>query len=155
MDGRTIHDTAMTTGDRAQSFPPPLQVVLDTTDVRGLAEFYRKLLGYVYRRGDEPPPPDQTDERGQDWLVIEHPSGTPRIAFQQTQRLPRSTWPEADVPQQLHLDLMVPSLSDFELQHQRALELGATVLYDRSHDEQEPLRVYADLAGHPFCIFVG
>jgi hypothetical protein len=26
--------------------------------------------------------------------------------------------------------------------------------YDRSGDEEEPLRVYADPAGHPFCIFV-
>ena len=28
------------------------------------------------------------------------------------------------------------------------------LLYDRSADPQEPLRVYADPAGHPFCIFV-
>jgi hypothetical protein len=28
------------------------------------------------------------------------------------------------------------------------------MLYDRSDDPEEPLRVYADLAGHPFCIFV-
>jgi hypothetical protein len=28
------------------------------------------------------------------------------------------------------------------------------VLMDRSDDEEEPLWVYADLAGHPFCIFV-
>ena len=26
---------------------------------------------------------------------------------------------------------------------------------DRSDDPDEPLRVYADLAGHPFCVFVG
>jgi hypothetical protein len=28
------------------------------------------------------------------------------------------------------------------------------MLDDRSDDPQEPLRVYADPAGHPFCIFV-
>lgn len=28
------------------------------------------------------------------------------------------------------------------------------MLYDRSDDPEEPLRAYADLAGHPFCIFV-
>ena len=33
------------------SFPSVVQVVLDTTDVRGLAEFYRKLLGFAYRAG--------------------------------------------------------------------------------------------------------
>lgn len=145
----------MATSDRVDSFPSLLQVVLDTTDARRLAEFYRKLLGYVYRAGDEPPATGQADERGQDWLVIHDPSGASRIAFQQVSALPRSTWPEHDVPQQLHLDLMVPSIAEFERQHQRALELGATVLYDRSQDPQEPLRVYADLADHPFCIFVG
>ena len=41
--------------DSRQTFPVLDQVVLDTTDVRALAEFYRKLLGYVYRAGDEPP----------------------------------------------------------------------------------------------------
>ena len=32
------------------------QVVLDTTDARALAEFYRELFGLAYRPGDEPPP---------------------------------------------------------------------------------------------------
>jgi hypothetical protein len=50
--------------------------------------------------------------------------------------------------------MSVPSVEEFEVQHQRALDLGARVLFDRSHDEQEPLRVYADPDGHPFCIFV-
>ncbi|GGM11617.1 hypothetical protein GCM10010102_04180 [Promicromonospora citrea] len=31
-------------------------VVLDTTDARALAEFYRRLLGLGYREGDAPPP---------------------------------------------------------------------------------------------------
>lgn len=31
---------------------------------------------------------------------------------------------------------------------------GGQLLYDRSNDPQEPLHVYADPAGHPFCIFV-
>ena len=36
----------------------------------------------------------------------------------------------------------------------RALQLGARLLYDRFDDPEEPLRVYADPAGHPFCLFV-
>ena len=136
------------------SFPSVVQVVLDTTDARGLAEFYRNLLGFAYRAGDEPPAEGQVDERGQDWLVIRHPSGSPRIAFQQVRTLPRSTWPRDEIPQQLHLDLSVSTLQDLHRQHERALELGATLLHDRSEDKQEPLRVYADPAGHPFCIFV-
>ena len=31
------------------------QVVLDCTDARGLAEFYRQLLRFAYREGDEAP----------------------------------------------------------------------------------------------------
>jgi len=31
---------------------------------------------------------------------------------------------------------------------------GARLRLDRSDDEDEPLRVYADPSGHPFCIFV-
>ena len=34
------------------------------------------------------------------------------------------------------------------------LALGARLLYDRSDDPEEPLYVYADPAGHPFCVFV-
>ena len=62
-------------------------------------------------------------------------------------------WPDGDVPQQLHLDLTVPRIEALENQHSRATALGARLLLDRSDDVQEPLRVYADPAGHPFCIF--
>jgi Glyoxalase-like domain len=140
--------------EHTRSVPSVLQVVLDTTDARRLAEFYRQLLGFVYRAGDEPPAGDQFDNRGQDWLVLHHPAGSPRIAFQQVPALRRSTWPQEEVPQQLHLDLTVPTVRALDMQHERALELGATLLYDRSHHAEEPLRVYADPAGHPFCIFV-
>ena len=140
--------------ETGRSFPLLRQVVLDTTDARGLAEFYRQLLGFAYRAGDEPPDAGEIDERGRDWLVLHHPSGVPRIAFQQVSALPESTWPEDEVPQQLHLDLTVPTWPELETQHQRAVELGARLRYDRSRDAEEPLRVYADPAGHPFCIFV-
>lgn len=36
------------------SVPLLRSVVVDTTDARSLAEFYRQLLGYRYRPGDEP-----------------------------------------------------------------------------------------------------
>jgi len=136
------------------SFPVLRQVVLDTTDARGLAEFYRDLLGYVYREGDQPPPAGEVDEKASGWLVIHHRSGSPRIAFEQVDSLAAATWPEGPVPQQLHLDLTVPNLEDLEIHHRRAIALGATVLEDRTDDEEEPLWVYADPSGHPFCIFV-
>ena len=133
-----------------QEFPELLQTVLDTTDARRLAEFYRQLLGLKYRPGDQEPDPD-----GDDWLVLRDAAGNNRLAFQQVPALPEATWPEGPRPQQLHLDLIVPSEAQLEAQHERALNLGARLLFDRSDDPEEPLRVYADPAGHPFCIFVG
>ena len=94
------------------------------------------------------------DANGQEWLVICDPHGTTRIAFQQVSTLPASTWPADGVPQQLHLDMSVASVEALNVQHERATSLGARLLLDRSDDQQEPLRVYADPAGHPFCIFV-
>ena len=132
-----------------RDFPELLQVVLDTTDTRGLAEFYRRLLGLRYRPGDEDPRPD-----GDDWLVLRDDAGNNRLAFQQVPALAEATWPEGPRPQQLHLDLTVPTTEQLDAQHERALALGARLLFDRSDDPDEPLRVYADPAGHPFCIFV-
>jgi hypothetical protein len=136
-------------------FPRLLQVVLDTTDARGLAEFYRQLLGLRYRPGDDPPAADEPDTAGQDWLVLRDAAGTNRIAFQHVAALPEATWPEGPIPQQLHLDLTVRTKAQLDAEHERALGLGARLLRDRSDDPDEPLRVYADPAGHPFCIFVG
>jgi catechol 2,3-dioxygenase-like lactoylglutathione lyase family enzyme len=129
-------------------------VVLDTTDARRLAEFYRELLGYRYRPGDEPPGPGEPDPAGTDWLVLVAPDGQGRLAFQQVEQLPSSTWPDPGVPQQLHLDLSVPSSEDLIAQHERILALGGGPLSDRVDDPDEPLYVYADPSGHPFCVFV-
>jgi hypothetical protein len=79
--------------------PQLRQVVLDTTDARVLAEFYRQLLGYRYRPGDEPPAPGEPDPQGRDWLVLRDPAaGGAQVAFQQVAALPRATWPEGPVP---------------------------------------------------------
>ncbi len=140
-----------------QVHPVIRQTVLDTTDPRGLAEFYRRLFGLAYRPGDEPPPEGQPDERGQDWLVLRSPAGGEGgdLAFQKVDTLPEATWPDnVTVPQQMHLDTTVPDAAALDSAHDRALALGARLLLDRSADPDEPLRVYADPAGHPFCIFV-
>ena len=138
----------------AAAFPALRQFVLDATDARALAEFYRELLGYDYRPGDEAPPAGQDDPKGRDWLVLRDPSGAPNLAFQQVDQLPRSTWPATETPQQAHLDLTVPDERSLAEQHERALRLGARLLLDRSDDPEERLYVYADPEGHPFCIFV-
>jgi len=134
------------------TYPTLLHTVLDTTDVRPLAEFYRELLGLRYRPGDEPPTDGSADD--EDWLVLTDAEGVRKLAFQQVERLERTTWPEHDVPMQLHLDMTVPDVEELEAQRERALALGARQVLDRSDDEVEPLYVFADLAGHPFCVFV-
>jgi catechol 2,3-dioxygenase-like lactoylglutathione lyase family enzyme len=141
--------------DATEPTTPTLrQVVLDCEDARALAEFYRQLLGLHYRPGDEPPQDGTPDTNGQDWLVLRDANGSRQLAFQQVPQLPEPTWPEGPRPQMLHLDTTVPTLSELYVQHQRALDLGARLLFDRSDDQDEPLIVYADPAGHPFCIFV-
>ncbi|MEU6637736.1 VOC family protein [Streptomyces rochei] len=133
-------------------YPRLLQTVLDTPDPRRLAEFYRRLLGLAYRPGDEPPADGAPEEP--DWLVLRSPDGTNRLAFQLVDRLPRTTWPSHDVPMQAHLDLTVPDTGELARQRRRAEELGAELLLDRSDDPEEPLFVFADPSGHPFCVFV-
>lgn len=130
------------------------QVVLDCTNARGLAEFYRQLLDFQYRPGDDAPLAGDADPNGQDWLVLRNPAGGCQIAFQQVDDLPEATWPRGPYPQMAHLDLTVPTVTALDAEHGRALALGARLLRDRSDDIEEPLRVYADPAGHPFCIFV-
>ncbi len=135
-------------------YPQLLHTVIDTTDTRGLAEFYRQLLELEYRPGDEPPPAGAPDPHGQDWLVLRDGDRT-ALAFQAVAALTPSTWPQDEVPQQLHLDLSVPTVADLDEQHLRVQAMGARLLLDRTDDPEEPLYVYADPAGHPFCIFVG
>ena len=133
-------------------YPQLLHTVLDTTEPRMLAEFYRQLLGLRYRDGDEPPTDGRIDDA--DWLVLVDSRGAPRLAFQQVERLERTTWPHHEVPMQLHLDFTVSSLTELNRQREIAKSLGAQVLFDRTDDPDEPLFVFADLSGHPFCIFV-
>jgi len=134
------------------TYPVLMHTALDATDCRGLAEFYRQLLGLRYRPGDEVPE-DGTDEA--DWLVLLDSQGNRVFAFNKVPTLARSTWPTHEVPKQMHHDFRVSSVEELERHRQRAEDLGATLVYDRSADEGEPLYVLADPAGHPFCILVG
>ncbi len=133
-------------------YPQLLHTAIDTTDVRGLAEFYRELLGLQYRPGDEPPADGTVDDA--DWLVLVDSTGARKLAFQEVERLERTTWPTHDVPMQLHVDFTVQSAEELERHRERAESLGAKVLLDRTDDPDEALYVLADPSGHPFCLFV-
>ena len=134
-------------------FPVLMHTALDASDVRGLAEFYRELLGLRYRPGDEPTTDGSVDD--EDWLVLVDDDGNRKLAFNQVDQLARSTWPSDEVPKQMHLDFRVPTVDELQRHRERAEQLGATLLYDRTADAGEPLYVLADPAGHPFCILVG
>ena len=77
-------------------YPRLLHTVVDTTSARRLAEFYRALLGLQYRPGDEPPADGTSDDA--DWLVLVDSQSVRKLAFQQVDSLPRTTWPAPGIP---------------------------------------------------------
>lgn len=111
-----------------------------------------RSLGLRYRPGDEVPDAGVVDDA--DWLVLLDEDGRRVLAVNQVQTLVPATWPTDEVPKQMHHDFRVPTVADLERHRRRAESLGATVLYDRSEDDGEPLYVLADPAGHPFCLLV-
>ncbi|MFB9542345.1 VOC family protein [Micromonospora sagamiensis] len=111
-------------------------VVIDCPDPRALAAFYGELLGLSIAE-------EETDD---DWVVLGGPPGQhPRIAFQMAPDLRPPNWPDPERPQQFHLDVQV---DDVDAAEQRVLALGAR----RLPGEGDGFRVYADPAGHPFCL---
>ncbi|MEW2381280.1 VOC family protein [Micromonospora sp. NPDC047707] len=108
-------------------------VVIDCPDPRALAAFYSELLGV----------PLDSDDTEDDWVVLS--GGGHRLAFQKAPNLRPPTWPEPAVPQQFHLDVEVEDVAAAEKQ---VLALGARRLPGGGQD----FRVYADPAGHPFCL---
>lgn len=113
------------------SVPTFGSTVLDCADPTALAAFYARLLDWP-----EPEPDDG-------WVTITGPGV--KIEFQRVADHTPPTWPANDRPQQLHLDFVV---DDLEAAHTRAVGLGARLL----DDKPQSFRVYADPAGHPFCL---
>ena len=114
-------------------------VVLDCPDPRAAAEFYAAVLG-VEILGDDG-----------DWVDIGTPGDGPgrtRLSFQLAPDLVAPTWPDPTVPQQLHLDIAVDDISAAQ---DAVLGLGARLI----SDDHDGFRVYADPAGHPFCLTYG
>ncbi|MFC7240932.1 VOC family protein [Catellatospora aurea] len=115
-------------------------VVLDCRDPKRLAEFYRSLLGGVVNQ------PDRRWSLGDDWSTLHAPNGLV-LAFQRVAEYQPPQWPDPSKPQQFHLDFGVPDLDTAE---EEVLACGAAVLDAGSPGQS--WRVYADPAGHPFCL---
>lgn len=133
-------------------YPALLHTAIDAQDCRGLAEFYRELLGLRYRDGEGPPTDGSPDDA--DWLVLLDGGGNRVLTVQKKSGTKSPTWPSEEVPMQMHMDFKVPTVEDLERHREHAEALGARLLHDRSQDEAEPLYVLADPAGHPFCLLV-
>ena len=112
--------------------------VLETPDPRGLAAFYRELLGWSV--GDDDPT----------WVTLHPEGGGAGLSFQLESAYVRPTWPAVDGAQQMmaHLDIEV---DDLAAAVEYAVAAGATVadLQPQAH-----VRVCLDPHGHPFCLFV-
>jgi hypothetical protein len=102
-------------------------VVLDCPEPGVLAAVYSALLGLpvTYR----------------DWVVVATSDQASGLAFQRAPGHQPPTWPDPAIPQQVHLDIMV---EDPAAAGRQARALGAVKLAGQD--------VYADPAGHPFCL---
>jgi predicted enzyme related to lactoylglutathione lyase/catechol 2,3-dioxygenase-like lactoylglutathione lyase family enzyme len=106
-------------------------VTIDAPDAPALARFYAGLLGM-----------DLTYEGPEGALIAGYGKS---VMFQQVSDYTPPQWPDPAHPQQAHLDIAVDDLDAGEA---RALELGASRLEGASAG----FRVFADPAGHPFCL---
>ena len=109
-------------------------IVIDCPDPGALAKFYGAIL-------------DWKVEVSSDWAQVQADYGQ-CISFQQVEAYTPPAWPKQEVPQQMHLDVIVDDLDAGEA---AVVELGAT-----KHDHQPgtSFRVFLDPAGHPFCLCV-
>jgi predicted enzyme related to lactoylglutathione lyase len=111
--------------------------VIDCPDALALATFYGTLLGWTVTSGPEP-----------GWAEARADYGDV-LCFQQVAGYTPPRWPGQDVPQQMHLDVVV---EDLDAAEPEVVALGAT---RHEHQPGTTFRVFLDPAGHPFCLCVG
>lgn len=113
-------------------------VVFDTADLTAESTFWAGLLG-------------GTVETDDDWHTV-YVAEEPRLGFQLAPNHVQPDWPDG-TQQQIHLDLYVDDLAAV---HDHAMSLGARLLKPADDTESaEGFQVYADPAGHPFCLCWG
>ncbi len=111
-----------------------ISVALDCPDAGALAAFYARITGGKVTYHDD------------GWATMQAP-GT-RIDFQEAPGYQPPAWPDRASSMQMHLDFFV---NDPDAAEARVLAAGATK-YDVQPGDH--FRVYADPAGHPFCLCV-
>jgi predicted enzyme related to lactoylglutathione lyase len=117
-------------------------VVFDAADIAAESSFWAGVL-------------DGTVDAEDDWhmVIVE---GEPRVGVQLAPNHVPPDWPDGTPEQQIHLDLWV---EDFAAAHDRVMSLGAKVLKPAADMDSvlkrpgnDNFQVYADPAGHPFCL---
>jgi predicted enzyme related to lactoylglutathione lyase len=121
--------------DKNAAFAAYPSFVIDCPEPDALAAFYGTMLGWKVK-----------DEG--DWAEIRPDDDSNCIGFQQVADFRAPDWPGQQVPQQMHLDVMVRDLDDGE---KAAIALGAT---KSDHQPGTTFRVFLDPAGHPFCLCI-
>ncbi|MFI5586685.1 VOC family protein [Amycolatopsis sp. NPDC051758] len=120
--------------------PATLQcIVLDCPEPVVLAYFYQAVMGGEVNRPD---PRWRVDE---DFATL-HVNGMV-LGFQRSPGYRPPHWPDPAFSQQFHLDFEV---DDMHETHRQVLQHGGRLL-DPDPDGRG-WRVYADPAGHPFCL---
>jgi len=113
-------------------------VVFDAADVEEESTFWAALLGgHVVE--DDP-----------DFHCVLDAEGLWRLGVQRAPVHVPPVWPDGAQQQQVHLDLHT---DDPRGAHDEVMRLGASLLQSATDlDAEEGHQVYADPAGHPFCI---
>lgn len=108
-------------------------VAVNCPDAPSLAAFYADITGGAVTFSSP------------GWATVDGPGG--RIDFQTVPDHMPPTWPDPTVPTQLHLDFLV---DDLDAAGARVLAAGATRFEFQPNAEH--CLVFADPAGHPFCL---
>jgi len=112
-------------------------VVFDTADLATESSFWAGVLGGRVDADD-------------DWHMV-FVDDEPRVGVQLAPDHVPPDWPDG-TPQQIHLDLWV---EDIGAAHDEVMSLGAKLLKpaeDGQSESPDNYQVYADPAGHPFCL---
>ena len=114
-------------------------IVFDAADLAAESAFWAGLLGGAV-------------DAEEDWhsVVVD---GEGRLGVQLAPNHVPPDWPNGTPEQQIHLDLWV---DDLQAAHEEATALGARLLKPADDPTAaEGFQVYADPAGHPFCLCWG
>ncbi|WP_026818712.1 VOC family protein [Arthrobacter castelli] len=111
-------------------------IVLDAAELGPVSSFWSQLVGGTVEADDD------------DWHTV-FVDSQPWMGVQLAPNHIRPQWPDG-TPQQIHLDLYI---KDLAAAHEETMDLGATLLQEADDPAaDEGFQVYADPAGHPFCL---